>query len=214
MNENNRIERSALRLSALTALGLCAGFITLSGCGSADPVGSEPTGAQSEAATIERTIVRINADGTTTSTHEVITAAEHLEEVALREYLQDPGSHTERSCMPPTCCTPICGDSSCASSDLWVYDATGETGNELCLYDAGSGRATVSLSDFADGSGTWSGKVRSYWPGVSTGFFGGGSDLYCPSTCRQFSSYGSATNANTCEQDADLLTLNGVCNPG
>jgi hypothetical protein len=215
MNEKKSFNRTGARIGGIAVLGIWVGFIVLSGCGSADPESSEPAGAQPEAATVERTIVRIGVDGTMTSTREVITEAEQRDEMALREYLRDPGSHAERACEPPECCTAICADSGCAGSDLWVYDAAGETGNELCLYNANTADiATVPLSDFADGSGTWSEKVRSYWPGVSPGFFGDTTTLYCPDTCNEFSSYGAATNASSCEGGASYLTLNGNCNPG
>ncbi len=59
-------------------------------------------------------------------------------------------------------------DTTCADSDMWIYDQGRLQGNRLCL----AGTGAVALSKFMYPIiGTWNERAKSFWAGVGPGDF-------------------------------------------
>ena len=108
----------------------------------------------------------------------------------------------------------ISEDTSCAGASLWLFTATTTPANEICFH--GSDQANldsywVYLPFYPYYSGeTWSGAVRRYWPGSESGtldctYTGQGPSYF--TLHEPFSAWGAQTNAASCGQLAQHVTL-------
>jgi hypothetical protein len=119
-------------------------------------------------ASVQRSIVNVNADGSYEQTFETVTPAQLQAEIDARAALTEasgPGVAPQR---------PIVAvDSACAGADLWLFDQTAIHGNELCLFLRDESFAFLDLGLLCRNPGcslgTWSGAVRSLWSGVTPG---------------------------------------------
>lgn len=115
---------------------------------------------------VQRTIVRVNADGSYEQTFETVTPAQRQAEIDARAALVASSGGAKAR--------PIVAiDSACAAADLWLFDQTGIRGNELCMFLRDESFAFLDLGRFCRtpgcATGTWSGVVRSLWAGVTPG---------------------------------------------
>lgn len=125
-----------------------------------DPEAQAPEAAQ-------RTIVRVNADGSYEQRFEAITPAQRQAEIDARAALIAGGERAAPA-------RPIVAiDSACAGADLWLFDQANITGNQLCMFLRDESFAFLDLGRFCRipgcSTGTWAGAVRSLWAGVTPG---------------------------------------------
>lgn len=158
-----------------------------------------------------RTIVQLEADGTTTVRTELITASEQRRQVAAREAAlapsrgEDPSFDDERL---GTTILAISVDSSCNGASMWMFDQPNLTGNEICF----TGQGYTDLHNYtrlvcANPWGpcwilTWAGATASYWAGVDAGIF-----RYQGQTAEIFNPYDRVDNASSSVRTADGLQL-------
>ena len=154
--------RSHLVVSLMVMCSAAGGFV-------APP---EQAGGDGEAAppppqTVERTIVRFAADGTFEQTFDTVTVDQQQAEVAARTAFL-AGRHGQTTADLATL-----GIGGCAASDLWLFDNTSDTGNELCLFrHAADDAAWLDLGTVCRGFlclSTWSNAVRSLYSGADPG---------------------------------------------
>jgi hypothetical protein len=181
-------------------------------CGGADSQTDPGSASDSDPNQVfTSTSIQVNADGTTVVKQTPITLAQELAENAARE-----ASHPTSANGVGSTSEAIVRDTGCFASSLWLYDHTNRTGNRLCL--VGNGTATLGSYTRYCSPGTqysyptcytWSGSVRSYWPGYEDGGFvyvdpsGGGR------WTKPFSATGGVTNvADWIAQAAQTVYLN------
>jgi hypothetical protein len=218
-----------IRLLALLAVGMvvgCGGDPNQQGAvGSVDKTGGSSSSSSAEwlAQEFTATRVEVGPDGAKVVAKGTITRAQQIARYDQRHGIivsPDVAATQEASS-----CVDV--DTTCADSELWIYDETDEEGTELCVYATGAN----AIADFGDAltygclgswvfegglyfcTKTWIGSVRSYWPGDQDGFFFSAT-ANCCSACGEFDVYGNAVNADSCEQSAGYLGLDGVCNGG
>ena len=174
-------------IAAVAAWGLLA-------CGGAEPVQG---GTESDPLyTVTRVTLRDNLPAT------VLVST-------IRRSQQLAGRTSSRDVRPTQ---TVEQDGNCYATNLWVYDETGETGNEICFYNNSTSAASASLHNFCRiyqfGSCIfdWASAVRSYWPGDDGGYFRESSVEF---GYEYFSAGGSKTNAGTYAQNANIIGLNG-----
>jgi hypothetical protein len=97
----------------------------------------------------------------------------------------------------------ISHDTSCAGTDIFLYDQTGEAGDIICFN--GSGQAQLDNYCIRRTGGiclqTWSASVRSFWPGND------GGALVGVDGSQGFSANTGPFNTNTYGTSADRLNL-------
>ena len=158
-------------MKALAAISVVPVLLATFACGSSDQppqpsegAGPAPVVTPQAKATIGRTIVHLNKDGTHTQVDDQITPQEQAAERAAREqYLSGNGYRPD-----------ITQDSSCAGSDMWMSNVQcNSSGYEICFY----GEGTANLADYSYCTFDciyhyeWAGNVASYWPGDEYGYF-------------------------------------------
>jgi len=147
--------------------------LTVIACGNADR-------AQEKEGTVSRTIVTFQPDGSSEVKQVQISQAQQRAEVAAREkMLQNQAAGSSIG----TAAQAISTDPGCDASDLWLFDDYNQTGsNEICFYGAGAAQLANYTSSYCYGGGcffgTWWHTVRSYWAGVSPGYFLGDPYLF------------------------------------
>ena len=159
------------------------------------------------------TIVVVKADGSETVTTERFSRADQLEWQRLREINLNgeyPGLGTAQQAVINT--------ASCSNgAALWLYDAYSATGNMLCLISSSGGGGYAALSSYTLGSGNWSGHVKGYWPGNSSGgddgFLYNGTIGWCQSRTAIFSA-GGAYSDNLSYTTTHGVALSVSCLPG
>jgi len=154
------------------------------------------------------TRVVLKTDGTTDVKTGTITASEQQQQNQKRVAQHQGGMQVE-----------IAQDGTCASDDLWLYDATGQTGDQICF----SGTGSTNLDQYCrihnvicpNGCcGYWNSSVKSYW-GATTGTSGTTFDFgyFCNgTTCGNGSDeawYDSfrQDDAGTVAQNSDTITV-------
>jgi hypothetical protein len=105
------------------------------------PVPSTPDGEE----IFTRTLVEFQEDGTQKVTRSEVTRSEQLLEKALREASRNGGS-TGHDTILAALTHQMC--SSQSASDIDLFDAAGETGNEICFYNGHAGVASADLSTY------------------------------------------------------------------
>jgi len=154
-----------------------------------------------EEAVFQRTVVHLDGDRPPVVSTSAVTASEQRAQLAALTQAAPSGVRQEA----------ITSDASCMGSSMWLHDRPNQTGNELCFF----GQGTANLANFADsvipdagGGNSWSGNVRSYWAGSSTGSFWGPSQqagqLFCSSG---FVAYQRANSVDDCTIAARQLNL-------
>jgi hypothetical protein len=145
-------------------------FLSIIGVGIAGCVASsDDEVVPQSASTVQRTIVRVNADGTYDQTFETVTMAQQQAEIDARLALIEAsrsgaGVHSDIVAL----------DASCAGSDLWLFDQVSLGGRQLCMFLRDESSAFLDLGQIlrfgpTGPIGTWSGAVRSLWAGVTPG---------------------------------------------
>jgi hypothetical protein len=145
-------------------------------------------GAGPTNATYSRTIVHLHGDGTKSVVVDTITSEDQAAEVAAAH-----ASGRGRAPVAPA--APVSGtdglgtaaqplvaqDTSCGSSSFWIFDQVQRQGNEICFYEDTSDGTNAGEVFFSNYTRTvecngyfcfpfsWSGAVRSYWPGSDCG---------------------------------------------
>jgi len=170
-------------------LGLIWAVPLLAACSAAG--GPEPTqtasGTEPETAYM-RTVVHLGPSGAPVVTTETVTASEQLTRREAREHSRAPattGASGLRVEGCPNCDPPgVLQPTSCDGSALWMFDQTGLTGNELCVFNAGTTRGVLDYSNIirewvcggAPGCHPywWGGAVRSFYAGSQSGEFSDG----------------------------------------
>jgi hypothetical protein len=195
---------------SLGVVALVAGLAA--GCGG--PEASGETVAGDGEALVTQTIVRRGQDGKETVTVKEVTVAEQRAEAEARRQRTASGRAGAEP-VGEAAQADITVDSCSDLNALWLFDAVGGGGNELCLI--GAELDSISLDNFCHDTGwvlvpktnrwvwgcrhTWSAHVRSYWPGVDSG------DLLTTSPwCDEaFNAYQTRTDAGPCAQAANQL---------
>jgi hypothetical protein len=164
--------RAQARLFAVAGTTLVA--LGAAACGESAPpadVGSDPNQV------FTSTSVQLDPDGTSVVKRTTITLAQELAENAAREASRKSSTSTDGV---GSVLEAIYVDSGCAGASLWIYDQPNELGNRLCL----NGVGTASLSKYCRVSeavwvgshyvyicvSSWSLSIRSFWPGVESGY--------------------------------------------
>lgn len=188
-----------------------AGFLSVmvaAGCGA--PAAGPGGPGEEAAAVIQRTIVRLGADGTDTVTTATITPAQQEAELqarAGRAARKAQGDVDERA-------QAITADSGCAGSDLFLFAQADLAGPEICFIGWGVAdlgrycrayRQTGINPPTFTCVATWAGSVRSYWPGADEGSFQYIGQPPCREDFR--AGQGAATAAGACAQQATTLRL-------
>jgi hypothetical protein len=169
-----------------------------------------------------RTVVRRNADGTESVKVQTIPRAQQIAEMKQRAQTLAAAAAARAEGLGTTQ-QAIVEDTSCEGSSLWIFDATvgsEESGwtygygdlygseNEICFYGEGTAYLQSyewSFSELSHETTSWSGQVRSYWPGNESGFFEWiDNDLYLD---EDFSAGANATNAGSFAQHAQEVIL-------
>ncbi|WP_437306560.1 hypothetical protein [Sorangium sp. So ce388] len=165
--------------------------------------------AASEEETFTGTVVAINDDGSQTVTTEHFTRAEQLEWQRLRAGVQRGEAAGLGTAEQASVITASCSN----GNALWLYDNTGGSGNMLCLIESG-GAGSVILRDYPRGPGTWSGAVKSYWPGIDSGFFYNGLVRWCQSQTASFAAWGPLQDLVGYSTTHSLRLGDTLCSPG
>ncbi len=191
----SNISRLAYSLLTIAALG----------CGGGLPLQS----TSDDTAPVHRTVVHLNADGSSTASVETITRAEQQAEIEARraahERRQDSGIATRQDA--------ISVDGGCAYSSMWMFDQINYHGSEICFY--GEGIATLANYERAyfDGielvlGGNWQAATRSYYAGNEQGaFHGPPSDPWFAYCSEAFGPWGHLQVAAQCAQVSYELML-------
>jgi hypothetical protein len=163
--------------------------------------GSQDDGSnQDHPGLFSETVVNQNADGTTSTTVNWVTA----DQIAALAASRSQGPQTAPAG------TPTIGgeyvflhDTSCLAKSIWVYDQPNATGNIICFDNVGAAPQSGYSSGLANYG--WSKRVKSYWPGDLGGSF------YNPTTFHftSWAAWGALTNAGAEVQGADSIIING-----
>jgi hypothetical protein len=161
-----------------------------------------------DAATIYRTVVRLNADGSSTVSTKEITRAQQQAEVAARLAALKPRQSSGIGVREDA----ISVDSDCVASSMWMFDNYNYAGGEICFY----GQGTATLSDYwrfvLDGGevviGNWQAATKSYFAGTEQGAFHGPPFDELFAYCSEaFGPWGYAQAAGQCAQVSYELML-------
>jgi hypothetical protein len=161
-----------------------------------------------EEPTYTLTVARVDAHGKLVTTERAITASDQ------RAMNDARAGRPVAAGAIGTTSEAISIDPGCSGADLWIYDGYGGTGNMLCL----AGEGTLWLQNItrkcSTGTCSWFGAVRSYWPGIDSGWIGYEvSDWGAGSCVTYFPHWGPLTNADACVQRADELGTSSLGNP-
>jgi hypothetical protein len=161
---------------------------------------------------ISRTIVQQNDDGTKSiKTVSIPESQSRSEREARAERI------AKMRAGIPVPLDNIVADTSCATSDMWMFSAAGcdESSDELCVYSNSTAQyryATVDLANFCIYSPrlhtcvtTWDANVGSFWPGNDAGYFYAIHLNYGEG--ESFSALQSCTNADSIVSQADQLVF-------
>lgn len=177
------------------------------GCSAAGPDGTPISGEGD--ATITRTIVRLNADGTETVHQVQITEAQQRADVAAREAATTPGATTPHAGEKVgTTSEAITTDDGCGGASMWLFDGTNLTGNEICFIGAGTAnlKSYIRQVFYAPRLPThWNLAVRSYYAGNEAGDFRNSGAEF---TYSFFNAYARANTVDWNTSHADTLDLN------
>jgi hypothetical protein len=153
-------------------------------------------------ATLTRTIVTLNVDGTERVRTETITRETQLREIEAREkFLRE---RAEPKDGVGTTSSAITQDDGCAGSSLWMFDGEYLSGNEICFTGLGEAnlasyfRRIQCTKEFTCYPLTWAESVRSLWAGVDYG------DL---AWCWGFSAWERRDVLSPAEQSSSTLSL-------
>jgi hypothetical protein len=177
-------QRSVSLLAASTivlALGLSA-------------CGDEGGTANPDDERIARTVVTVNEDGTETVRQFLITKEERARDIELKRLFVE-GKRTAAVVM----------DGSCATAAMWMFDAVGRFGNEICFIMSPKSTSwqSVLLRNYTNpDGGSWASKVRSFWSGEDMSLFA--DSLHCN---RQYNPFTLKETADGCVQGAVVLAL-------
>jgi hypothetical protein len=150
------------------------------GCGGA-PDATDPNGTGSDAL-VSRTLVTLNADGTSAVSYEKVTVAQQQREIAARRQAVSNGTFGDRTSHGGTkpLAKPAIGPADCSiDASTWLFSGPNLTGHQLCLIGAGTeflGDHLLSCGppDIKNPGNTkctsWEGNVGSYWVGASGAF--------------------------------------------
>lgn len=146
------------------------------------PASSE---APAQAPDVERTIVRLQPDGSEQVTTLRVTEAQHRQELADRER-RTHGTTTGGLGEVDQGLASV--DNSCAASSMWIFDNTGNVrgtglfGHEICFFKSSTAFPVCTdlrqytrtcflgggCQTWANDSGNW---IGSYWAGQDTGMY-------------------------------------------
>ncbi len=155
-------------------------------------------------AVVTRTIVHLRGSDEPDVKTDQITRKEQLGEIADHENRRRPQQAGLLN-------QGISTDSSCGDSDMWMFDQTNFTGNEICFYNAG----TATLANYVRYEVLrlypllpiyyyWETATRSYEAGSESGYFSGACE-FCEAPFNAWDAPGSV-DSNT--QNSYYLTLN------
>jgi hypothetical protein len=160
------------------AASVVPAVLTIAGCATSP----EDTDPAPPADTIERTIVRVAADGSYTQTFETVTSSQSQAEQAGRATL----AAIAAAGGDPAQGLATLNIGGCALSDLWLFDGGNLTGNELCLFkSAADSGAWLTLSTVCRSPAcilTWSNAVRSLYAGSDAGSLQACTPTLCSAT--------------------------------
>jgi hypothetical protein len=153
--------------------GLIAIFAA--GCGAAP---EEESASSQDDAMVAQTIIYALPDGSVAQKTKLVRASVQRAEIAERarwvEQLARGGIGAIRQPL-----ATLVTDPSCAGADLWLFDQTNITGNQLCLYkkvtddqgwlDLGTVKRGAICSGTLCYIRTWAYAVRSLWAGTDAG---------------------------------------------
>lgn len=149
------------------------------------------SGAESTPATVNRTVVRLSADGSYSAKTYTLTKSERGLDVALREGMFSASPHNGIAVEGTN---PITRDWSCGGSSLWMFSGAGCSGAyEICFIGIGTANLynyCAQYNIYGNCVQNWAALTASYWPGNQSGTFDG-----IDATVENFNAWQACTNA-------------------